>query len=174
MNRKKHEKTEQITKKPSIKGNIIGLLVCVPFLIFGIAMIGVSVKELSFTASCKAETTGTVDSVSCEREIERMSSNHRHYIKSTYTAQYTYELDGKLFNDTLITSKRVKEGQVINIRYDPEHPETKYVKGYDDAGDLLPMIFGIVWDGVFLFIMYCLIITLREKLSKRNEMMQYT
>ena len=168
MRKKKRKNKEKNTQKPSIKGYIIGIIACVPFLLFGTAMIYVSVNEISFTISCTAETKGTVGNVSVKSEEKRDSKNRR-YTLYTYTAHYTFELDGKQISDTLVTSKRVKEGQTIRIRYDPDHPEIKYVKGHDDAGNWIPMIFGIVWNGFFLVIIYWLIGSIKHILSKKNE-----
>ena len=168
MRKKKRKNKEKNTQKPSIKGYIIGIIACIPFLLFGTAMIYVSVNEISFTSSCTAETKGTVGNVSVKSEEKRDSKNRR-YTLYTYTAHYTFELDGKQISDTLVTSKRVKEGQTIRIRYDPDHPEIRYVKGHDDAGNWIPMIFGIVWNGFFLVIIYWLIGSIKHILSKKNE-----
>ena len=168
MKRKKRKNTEQNEKKLSLRGYIIGLLACVPFLLFGAAMIWVSISEFSYTRPCTAETKGTVSDVSVKKEPKRDSKNRR-YIQYTYTAHYTYELDGKPVNDTLITSKKVKEGQTIKIRYVPDDPEHKYVKGYDDAANWLPMVVGIVWDGIFLLIVYAIIVSLIHRLSGKKD-----
>lgn len=164
---KKKKKTEQKPNRSSIKGYIIGILACIPFLLFGAALIGVSISEFSFTSPCTAETTGTVKDVSKEKEIKR-DSRGRWHIQYTYTAHYTYEIDGETVDDTLVTSKRIKDGQTVRIRYVPDDPEHKYVKGYDDAGNLLPMVVGIVWDAFFLLIIYAIIVSLRHKLSEKN------
>ncbi|MBQ4310434.1 MAG: DUF3592 domain-containing protein, partial [Oscillospiraceae bacterium] len=153
MRKKKRKNKEKNAEKPSVRGYIIGIIACIPFLLFGTAMIFVSVNEFSFTSSCTAETKGTVGDVSVKSEKKRDSKNRR-YTLYTYTAHYTFELDGKQISDTLVTSKRVKEGQTIRIRYDPDDPEIRYVKGHDDAGIWLPMVVGIVWNVFFLVIIY--------------------
>jgi len=168
-NKKMGRQEEGNNVEHTIKNTICLLVCCVPFLLFGVAMIYVSIiTEISYTSSCTTETEAIVDKVSVDKEIARMSSNRKRYIKSTYMAHYTYELQGELFNDTLITSKSINNGQTIKIRYNPDHPESKYVKGYDDAGNLIPMIFGIIWDGLFLFIMCCIIISCKRKLSQKQ------
>ena len=164
---RKKKKKAQKPKKSTIKGYIIGLLACVPFLLFGAALIGVSVSEISYTSPCTAETKGTVNDVSVKKEWNRNSKNQR-YIQYIYTAHYTYELDGKTINDTLVTSKRIKEGQTVKIRYVPDDTEHRYVKGYDDAGNWGLMIVGIVWDAFFLVIVYAIIVSLRRKLSEKK------
>ncbi len=69
MKRKKKKKQEP--QKSSIKGYIIGLIACIPFLLFGAAMIKLSVTEISYTIDCTAETTGTVGEVSVKSEKKR-------------------------------------------------------------------------------------------------------
>ena len=167
MKRKKKKKQEP--QKSSIKGYIIGLIACIPFLLFGAAMIKLSVTEISYTIDCTAETTGTVGDVSVKSENKKDSKGRR-YTSYTYTADYTYELDGKTINDTLVTSNKVKEGQSIKIRYAPDNPEHKYVKGHDGGGIMLPvlMIFGIIWDAFILVIFFGIIRMLKEKLSEKK------
>ena len=166
--KKKKKKKVQEPKSSGIKGYIIGLIACVPFLLFGAALIKASIVEISYTRACTAETTGTVSDVSVKSERKK-DSKGRHYTQYTYTAHYTYEIDGKPLSDTLVTSKKVKEGQTIKIGYVPENPKHKYVKGHDNAGNLLMMIVGIVWDALFLLIVYCIISSLKHKLSEKKK-----
>ncbi len=69
-----------------------------------------------------------------------------------------------------MTSNKVKDGQSIKIRYAPDNPEHKYVKGHDGGGIMLPvlMIFGIILDAFILVIFFGIIRMLKEKLSEKK------
>jgi hypothetical protein len=161
-------KKESKAKKPSIKGEIIGLLTCIPFFLFGLAMIGVSVNEISYTLNCTAETKGTVNDVSSQSQWKISSKGKRHRV-TTYTAHYSYEIDGKEFTDTLTTASWLKKGKTLKIRYKPGEPNYNYVKGYDDAGNFLPLIFGTIWDGFLLVLIAFIILSIIRKKFKKNN-----
>ncbi|MBQ5331196.1 MAG: DUF3592 domain-containing protein [Oscillospiraceae bacterium] len=172
MKRKKSKTKEKPRPKTSpIAAMILGLVFCAAFLVFGSAMIFVSSELITDKMPCTAETTGTVTNVYVKSKTA-YDSKHRRYLQSTYTTDYTYELNGKTLNDTFRTSKYIYKGKIIRIRYDPDDPDHKYIKGYDDAGDLIPLIFGIVWDALFLFIIYAIIVSIKYETDKKKEAAQ--
>ena len=79
------------------------------------------------------------------------------YIHRTYTADWTYVVNGEKVVEEVKVSKEIKKGQRVKIRYNPDDPSEKYIVGYDDSGVLILLIFGLVWSGFILLIMFALI-----------------
>ena len=164
MKRKKRkrsapEKSKQRSSgKSYIMGEIIALLACVPFLLMGVALIFIGKDEISSTLPCTAETKGVINDVSRTHTFR----NGNHSRKYKYKATYSYEIDGIECTDYFVTAKWVHSGKKIRIRYDPDDPENKYVKGYDDAGNVLMLIVGIVWDAIFLLLVWFIIVMFRD------------
>ena len=77
-----------------------------------------------------------------------------------YCADYTYEVDGETYTDSLEAPgiytwiRKIKPCQSITIRYNPDDPDEHYVKGYADdvvqASFLL--ILGVLFTGLYLLI----------------------
>ena len=147
--------SDQNTNKKSIKGYVIGLIVCLPFLIFGVAMVAAFFDIDSSLKSCTKETTGTVGTVSVKKQWKRASKFS--YVQFTYTADCTYVANGEIVNDTIKVSKKIKKGQKVKIRYNPKDPTNRYVVGYDDKGNIIVLIFGLVWTAFIALIMFALI-----------------
>lgn len=148
----------------SIKGYIAVILFFSIFFLFGLAFIRVSIVENSFIKPCTSETMGTIGKVSHSSKRKRGS---RHwYTLHRYEAYYTYEIQGEILEDKIVTSKKIKEGQTIVIRYNSDNPNEKYVKGYDDAGNLFILIIGIFWSVFSLCVMGIMI---REIIRIKTE-----
>lgn len=160
---------ETPVKKESIKGEIIGILVCLPFLLLGLGFIAIGKNEIAFTRSCTAVTTGKITAVSSKREW-KLKSNGKWQRVTTYTADYSYKINGKEQTGRLVTRTYVKKNRTLKIYYDPDDPQYKYIKGFDDSGNVFVVIVGIVWDGLFLLIIFCLLISIkRKKFNKNND-----
>ena len=139
---------KQKAEKISIKGYIVAILFFSIFLFLGLAFIRISIDELSLYRSCTAQTKGTIGEVSHSSKWKRAS---RHWFNQhTYEAYYTYEIQGEILEDKIVTGKKIKEGQTIVICYNSDHPNEKYVKGYDNAGTPLFLIIGIFFSGLSL------------------------
>ena len=159
------EKQAKQAKKPGVKGEIIGLLLCIPFLLIGFAFIKIGISEFSDLKSCTEETTAIVNEVT---EYKKKKSAGAGYIRS-YTAYYTYEYHNEPYKSTLNSTNKIKEGKVLKIKFDPENPKHHYVKWHANSGNVFLIIFGIVWDGIFLIIMYAIFISIFEKKFKKNK-----
>jgi len=148
-------KTDTNSNKKSIKGFVIGIIACLPFLAFGIALIGANIHISSSMKSCTEETTGIIGEVSVSKKMRRATKFW--YIHRTYTADCTYVVNGEKVVEEVKVSKEIKKGQRVKIRYNPDDPSEKYIVGYDDSGVLILLIFGLVWSGFILLIMFALI-----------------
>lgn len=151
--------------KPTRKGEIIALLACVPFFLLGVALIIIGIKEISSTVPCTAEISGKIISVSTTHTLK----NGEQTRKSRNKVTYSYVLDDKELTDYFVTAKSVAAYKNIKIRYNPDNPEQKYVKGYDDAGNVLILIWGIIWDGFFILIGWFIITLCRNERSAANK-----
>ncbi|SEK90783.1 DUF3592 domain-containing protein [Ruminococcus albus] len=166
-NKTKDQKISPKDKKPSVIWLFVALLLFVLMSLFGVVMIKGSVDEISYKKACTVETTGTVGEVSVKSKKTRDSKGRQH-TSYTYTATYTYEIDGESINDTLVSSNKLKDGQTVKVRYDPDDPAHKYVKGHEQAGSVGMFILGIVWVGIFLVIIYAIIRAIIHKLFKKK------
>lgn len=150
----------QKEEKPSVKAYVFGIFICVLFLMLGVALIRVSVVEISDALKCTAETGGNVKSVS-------VSSWKK---SKKYNVYYSFELGGELIDDTFSTPKRIKEGQVIRIKYEPGDPDNRYIKGYSDwPGFIVIFIFGILWSALFIFLIYVIIVNAKYMLASKKK-----
>ncbi len=162
---KRKKRTNQTAEKSSIKGEIIALLACVPFLLFGLALIFAGIKVVLDARPCTAETQGVVSSVS----KTHTNKNGTHSRIAMYKATYSYELNGEELTDYFVTGKYMYRGKKITICYDPDDPEHKYVDWYENAGDVLIIIMGIVWEGFILLIVFCIINASRKKQVSKEK-----
>ena len=117
-------RNEVDSSKKSIKGYVIGIIACLPFLAFGVAFI---FAYFSIDSSMN------------------------------YKAKCTYVVNGKEVVENIKLSKKISEGQRVRIRYNPKNPEEKYIVGYEDTGNIILLIFGIVWSALILFIIFALV-----------------
>ena len=162
---KRKKRANQTAEKTSIKGQIIALLACVPFLLFGLALICAGIKLVSDAKPCTAKTQGIVSSVSQTRTYK----NGRHSRKVMYKVTYSYELNGEELTDYFVTGKHMYRGKKITICYDPDDPEHKYVDWYENAGDVWIIVMGIVWEAFILLIVYCIITASRKKKVSKEK-----
>lgn len=125
------------------------------------SFIAISVNGISYSKYYTAETTGTIgDTVTVEKNIAHGGKYDMPIAVDFYCADYTYEVDGETYTDSLEASgiytwiRKIKPGQSITIRYNPDDPDEHYVKGYDDdvvqASFLL--IVGVLFTGLYLLI----------------------
>lgn len=157
------------SKISAIKGYIIGVVACVPFLLFGLAFIAFGSNEIIEILPCTAEVEGRVNHVSMVSE-KKWSNRRGYHTVYSYTAHYSYELNNETITDVLYTGLKIEKGQIITIKYDPNHPDNKYVKKYSGtSGFSLISVFGIVWSALFVFIIYAIIINAKYALTKIEE-----
>ncbi|MCR4761433.1 MAG: DUF3592 domain-containing protein [Oscillospiraceae bacterium] len=155
----------------TLKGVIIAVTACAIFSLLGFAFIWVGIQQIAFTCRCSAEAPGLITEVT--RKQEYQSGKRSKTLQ--YWATYSYEIGATGNTDVLVTAKRftakpLAAGQRITIRYNPDNPGEKYVKGYDDAGNVFCVIVGIVWVGFFALIAYCAIVLhLREQAAKKQQ-----
>lgn len=138
---------------------------CLPFLLFGLALICAGIKLVSDAKPCTAETQGVVSSISRTRTYK----NGRHSRKEMYKVTYSYELNGEELTDYFVTGKHMYRGKKLKIFYDPDDPEHKYVDWYENAGDVWIIIVGIVREAFFLLIVYCIINASRKNRSAKEK-----
>ena len=148
-------RNEVDSSKKSIKGYVIGIIACLPFLAFGVAFIFAYFSIDSSMKSCTEETVGVVGKVTKSKSMKRASRFW--YIQRNYKAKCTYVVNGKKVVENIKLSKKISEGQRVRIRYNPKNPEEKYIVGYEDTGNIILLIFGIVWSALILFIIFALV-----------------
>ena len=172
MAKRKRKKIEarRAAQKPvtatTRKGVIIAVTACAIFSLLGFAFICAGIREIAFTYRCSAEAPGLITDVTIKNEYKPGKRSK----KPQYWATYSYEYDDTASTDVFVTAKIVRSGKRITIRYNPDDPDQKYVKGYDDAGNVLCVIVGIVWVGFFALIAYCAIVLhLREQAAAKQQ-----
>ena len=94
---------KQKAEKISIKGYIVAILFFSIFLFLGLTLIRISMDQSSFYRSCTAQTMGTIGEVSHSSKWKRAS--RRWYNQHTYEAYYTYEIQGEILEDKIVTGK---------------------------------------------------------------------
>ena len=156
------EKTE---KKSSIVGKIIALLACVPFWLIGFAFIKIGIEQISDLKDYTAKTKGVISDVTVQKKEKSAGFG---YIRN-YKASYSYEYNGITYTDTIESTNKLKKGKVLRIRCNPDRPKENYVKWYDTSGRVFLLVFGVVWDAFFLFIVYSILISFKSKISKKKS-----
>ena len=155
----------------TLRGVIITVAACAIFSLLGFAFIAAGIQEIAFTCRCSAEAPGLITDVTIKNESKfgKRSKKPQHWVT------YSYEIGDMGYTDVFVTAKTftakpLAAGQRITIRYNPDNPGEKYVKGYDDAGNVFCVIVGIVWVGFFALIAYCAIVLhLREQAAKKQQ-----
>lgn len=157
-------------EKVSVKGYIVALVACVLFSLVGVMLIKAGVVSIAYARSCTAETTGTVIDVAKKKRSATHSKQFRS--KYVYVANYSYEVNGKEFTDTFVSGEKIKNGKTIKIRYSPDDPEHKYVKGHEGGviSSCFILIFGIFWVALFLLIFVAVVGTIRRKISENKRL----
>lgn len=156
--KRKVSKAAEKPKKTSPRKAVIIASICIlPFLIFGAALVKMGIDEIAHQIACSAEVKGViVTDVSVQKVRGRTSKGH-HYKRNEYSASYTFKYNGETFTDIIKTSHKIKKGDEIKVRCDPDNPKDHYVK---DLGDSIMyvflIIFGIFWDAVWVFCIICI------------------
>ena len=153
---------KKIEKRNDIVAHTVIYLGFLPILLFGVSLIAMSVNEISYSKYYTAETTGTIgDTVTVEKNIAHGGKYDMPIAVDFYCADYTYEVDGETYTDSLEASgiytwiRKIKPGQSITIRYNPDDPDEHYVKGYADdvVQASFSLILGVLFTGLYLLIL---------------------
>ncbi|MBR1383009.1 MAG: DUF3592 domain-containing protein [Ruminococcus sp.] len=156
---------EKNNKSLSIKGEIIALLVCVPFLLMGLAVIKIGIEQFLYQKTFTEETNGIIVSdVYTKMKKKGAGSGYR----KVFSADYSYEHNGITYTDNIESANILKKGQVLTIRYKPDDPKENYVKGYESYDKVILIIVGTIWDAFLLLIVYCILISIKNKKCKKN------
>ena len=148
---------EQRKKISPVKAVIIASVCCLPFLIFGAAMIKMGISEITHQIACSAEVKGEIVTDVSVQIVRGRTSKGIRSTSYNYSANYTFEYNGETFTDTIKTSHKIEKGDEIKVRCDPDDPEDHYVK---DLGDSIMLvfiiIFGAFWDAIWVFLIFCI------------------
>lgn len=146
---------------------IVCLFIAVPCIILGIALIYFGYNDIVSHHQCTAQTTGVIT----DYYVTHTDANGKHRMKGRYIISYTYEAnDSKYTRAFSGVSSYAQLNKEINVRYDPDDPEHSYVKGYEETGDWLLFIWGIIWTLIWLIIAYVLIRSyLKDKAEKKKK-----
>jgi hypothetical protein len=156
---------EKNNKSSSIKGEIIALLVCVPFLLMGSAIIKVGIEQFLYQKTFTEETKGIIVSNVYTKMKKKGAGSG--YCK-VFSADYSYEHNGITYTDNIETANIIKKGQDLTIRYKPDDPKENYVKGYESCDKFILIIVRTIWDAFILLIVYCILILIKDKIFKKN------
>jgi len=164
--RNENLRSQEINNKSlSIKGEIIALLVCVPFLLMGLAVIKIGIEQFLYQKAFTEETNGIIVSdVYTKMKKKGAGSGYR----KVFSADYSYEHNGITYTDNIESANILKKGQVLTIRYKPDDPKENYVKGYESHDKVILIIVGTIWDAFLLLIVYCILISIKNKKCKKN------
>ena len=80
----------------------------------------------------------------------------------------SYEHNGITYTDNIESANIIKKGQDLTIRYNPDDPKENYVKGYESYDKVILIIVGTIWDAFLLLIVYCILISIKDKKCKKN------
>ena len=113
---------------------LVGLVI----LLLGIFTILSSISNKKTLDKCTATVTGEVTNVKSVRHTAK-KGKHGRRTYHTYTAEYTYEVDGVTYNDSVSMgqSKSRDRGSAIPVNYDPANPEnncTSYERSQNSNG----------------------------------------
>ena len=178
-----NKETEQKVKKESTKKptqnhkaaddvdysgwQIVCLFIAVPCIILGIALIYFGYNDIVSHHQCTAQTTGVIT----DYQFTHTDANGKYRMKGRYIISYNYEAnDRKCTREFCGVSSYAQLNKEIEVRYDPDDPEHSYVKGYEETGDWLLFIWGIIWTLIWLIIAYVLIRSyLKDKVEKKKK-----
>ena len=156
---------EKNNKSSSIKGEIIALLVCLPFLLMGSAILKIGLEQFLYQRTFTGETKGVIVSdVYTKMKKKGAGSGYR----KVFSADYSYEHNGITYTDNIESANIIKKGQDLTIRYKPDDPKENYVKGYESYDKVILIIVGTIWDAFLLLIVYCILISIKGKKCKKN------
>ena len=143
------------------------LFIAVPCIILGIALIYLGYNDIVSHHQCTAQTTGVIT----DYQFTHTDANGKYRMKGRYIISYTYEAnDSKYTRAFSGVSSYAQLNKEIDVRYDPDDPEHSYVKGYEETGDWLLFIWGIIWTLIWLIIAYVLIRSyLKDKADKKKK-----
>ncbi|MCR5542358.1 MAG: DUF3592 domain-containing protein [Ruminococcus sp.] len=146
---------------------IVCLFIAVPCIILGIALIYFGYNEIVSHHQCTAQTTGVIT----DYYVTHTDANGKYRMKGRYIISYTYEAnDSKYTRAFSGVSSYAQLNKEIDVRYDPDDPENSYVKGYEETGDWILFIWGIIWTLIWLIIAYVLIRSyLKDKAEKKKK-----
>lgn len=145
--------------KPSVKGEIIALIACLPFLLFGAALAWAGGSMIADTLPCTEKAQGSVT------EVTKIKKTRR---STLYKAVYVWRINDEDLTDYFTTGPGIKEGKEITVCYNPDDPKQHYVRWHDTAGNYIVLVFGIIWSGLILLIMYCIVVGCRrERLANK-------
>ena len=113
---------------------LVGLVI----LLLGIFTILSSISNKKTLDKCTATVTGEVTNVKSVRHTTK-KGKHGRRTYHTYTAEYTYEVDGVTYNDSVSMgkSKSRDRGSAIPVNYDPANPKnncTSYERSQNSNG----------------------------------------
>lgn len=154
----KVSRSAELRKKISpVKVVIIASVCCLPFLIFGAAMIKMGISEISHRKACSAEVKGVIVTDVSVQKVRSRTGKGTRYTRYDYSANYTFEYNGETFTDRITTTHKIKKGQEIKVRCDPDDPEDHYVKNLGDSVMMVfIIIFGAFWDAIWVFLIFCI------------------
>ena len=148
---------EQRKKISPVKAVIIASVCFLPFLIFGAAMIKMGISEISHRKACSAEVKGIIVTDVSVQKVRSRTGKGTRYTRYDYSANYTFEYNGEAFTDRITTTHKIKKGQEIKVRCDPDDPEDHYVKNLGDSVMMVfIIIFGVFWDAIWVFLIFCI------------------